>query len=66
MKSANQIRKEGIDALIETLGVVDMIRFMAQFDAGKGDYTLDREKWLKETTIDEIVNEIKDLDKNNR
>jgi hypothetical protein len=59
MKSANQIRKEGIDALIEALGVVDAIKFMEQFDVGKGNYTEERNKWLKQDNIDEIVEEMR-------
>lgn len=36
----NQIRKAGIDALFKTLGPIGMIRFLQQFDQGKGDYTV--------------------------
>ncbi len=58
VKSINEIRKLGIDALAEALGPVDMARFLQSFDLGRGDYTKEREKWLDQG-LEEIVDEIK-------
>jgi hypothetical protein len=58
VKSINEIRKLGIDALAEALGPVDMARFLQSFDLGSGDYTKEREKWLDQG-LEEIVEEIK-------
>jgi hypothetical protein len=58
VKSINEIRKLGIDALTEALGPVDMARFLQSFDLGRGDYTKEREKWLDQG-LEEIVVEIK-------
>ena len=58
VKSINQIRKLGIDALAEALGPVDMARFLQSFDLGRGDYTKERERWLDQG-LEEIVAEIK-------
>jgi len=57
--SQMQIRKDGIEALTKALGPVGMAYFLQQFDTGCGDYTRDREKWLKGRTVQEIVEEIK-------
>jgi hypothetical protein len=57
VKSINEIRKLGIDALAEALGPVDMARFLQSFDLGRGDYTKEREKWLDQG-LEEIVKEI--------
>jgi hypothetical protein len=57
-KSINEIRKKGIDALADTLGPVDMTRFLQSFDLGSGDYTKERAKWLNQS-MDEIMAEIK-------
>jgi len=57
-KSINEIRKKGIDALADTLGPVDMARFLQSFDLGSGDYTKERAKWLNQS-MDEIMAEIK-------
>ena len=53
--SLDEIRKAGIEALAQTLGPIGMVRFLQQFDTGKGDYTKEREQWLGEMTIDDIL-----------
>lgn len=55
----NELRKRGIDALTKALGPVGMAKFLQQYESGAGDYTKDRESWLKED-IDEIVGKIKE------
>jgi hypothetical protein len=37
-----EIRKTGYKALVDALGVVGMLRFLQQLDAGTGDYTQER------------------------
>ncbi|MGB4679538.1 hypothetical protein, partial [Methanothrix sp.] len=56
VKSINEIRKLGIDALSEALGPVDMARFLQSFDLGSGDYTKERARWLDQS-LEEIVGE---------
>lgn len=58
-KGIEEIRKDGIDALVKKLGPDGMIRFIQQFDSGRGDYTKDRHALLDIYTIDDIVSEIK-------
>lgn len=58
-KGIEEIRKDGIDALAKKLGPDGMIRFIQQFDSGRGDYTKDRHALLDSYTIDDIVGEIK-------
>ena len=55
MMSLDQIRKTGIVALTQTLGPVDMVRFLQQFDTGSGDYTKERDQWLGELNITDVV-----------
>jgi len=59
----DQIRKEGLKALERHLGPDGMIRFLQQFETGKGDYTKERQKWLKETSVETLAKEI-DRDRN--
>ncbi len=48
-----QIRQQGYKALIDSLGVVGMLRFLQQFEAGYGDYT--KEKYqLNEATLEDF------------
>jgi hypothetical protein len=66
MMSLNQIRKAGIEALAQTLGPVDMVRFLQQFDTGRGDYTKEREKWLSGMSLDDIIEGIEDARKSDK
>ena len=54
-----EIRNQGLAALVKALGPVGMARFLQQFDTGRGDYTKEREQWLGEDTVQEVVGEIK-------
>jgi len=60
MLSLNQIRKAGIEALAQTLGPVDMVRFLQQFDTGRGDYTEERKKWLNGMSLEDIMEGIEE------
>lgn len=53
------IRKLGLEALSKELGPLGMVRFLQQFEGGIGDYTREREQWLKEATVKSVVKEIK-------
>ena len=50
-----EIRVAGLAALTRELGLAGMIRFMQQFEAGRGDYSKDRHQWLDEYTVDDIA-----------
>ena len=54
----NQIRKEGLKALERHLGPDGMIRFLQQFEMGRGDYTKERHQWLNETNVGTLAEEI--------
>ena len=53
-RSLNEVREEGLKALVDRLGRADMIRFLQQFETGRGDYSGDRQDWVNRTTLDEI------------
>ena len=61
MKTQNEIIKQGYDALINSLGVIDTIRFIQYFSPGKGDYTSYRHQWLDEKTLASVLMEMKQL-----
>ncbi len=52
MKTINEVRKEGFEALEKTLGPRDMERFIKSFGPGHGDYTKERHQWLPEKLED--------------
>lgn len=55
----SEINHRANQALIGALGVVDTIRFLNQFRAGSGNYTLERESLFQDLTAKEIIAEIK-------
>lgn len=65
-KTLSQVREEGISVLTESLGPVDAIRFMQQFDAGSGDYTARRQRILGHPTVDEVADKIKRMRRTKR
>jgi hypothetical protein len=54
-----QVIEIGLGILEKELGPVGMIRFIQQFDLGHGDYTRDRNKWLKTENLDDLLQNIK-------
>ena len=56
VKDLENIRAEGLKALKEKLGAVGMIKFIQMYSNGQGDYTQDREEYLKDATIEDFDN----------
>ena len=54
-----QIREAGIKALARELGPVGMVRFLQQYETGEGNYTLERDEWLGDPKIDDLLEEIR-------
>jgi hypothetical protein len=52
------IRKLGIAALVKELGAVGTAYFLRQFSAGAGDYTAERDRWLADAGVDDILAEV--------
>jgi hypothetical protein len=53
-----EIRQQGYEALVKSMGFVGMVRFIQQFDSGSGDYTREREQWLDRLSLDEILAQV--------
>ena len=60
MMTPQQIRAAGLAALSRELGLVGMIRFMQQFEMGKGDYSKDRHQWLDQYGVDDIAKMVRE------
>ena len=54
-----QILPEGLKALEQHLGPIGMIRFIQQYEMGRGDYTKERHQWLQATSVEELADKIK-------
>ena len=57
-KTLEEIRERGIRALITHLGAVGMVRFLQQFETGRGDYTAEREQLPGDPDICTLAAEI--------
>ena len=53
------LRKLGLEALCKSLGPIGMVRFLQQYETGTGDYTRERDLWLKDINIESIAMELK-------
>lgn len=58
MKTQNEIIEQGYQALVDSLGVVDAIRFIQHFSRGEGNYTEERHQWLKHKSLDDVLGEL--------
>ncbi len=56
--TANQIHELGIEALLQKLGPVGTIRFLHQYETGKGNYSVDRQQWLTVPDVETLANQI--------
>ena len=56
--TANQIHELGIEALLSKLGPAGMIRFLHQYEKGKGNYSVDRHQWLTVPDVETLANQI--------
>jgi len=52
------LRKAGINALTKELGPLGMALFLRQYDNGYGDYTAERDKLLRDITLDDVECEL--------
>ena len=61
IKTQNEIIQQGYRALINSLGVIDTIRFLQFFSPSKGDYTKERHQWLDNKSLEDVFREMEEL-----
>jgi hypothetical protein len=59
VSSRYQNRRKGLVLLRKGLGIRGFIQFMQDFGLNEGDYTKERDKWLKEKNVDEVLDNLK-------
>ncbi len=57
-----EIQRIGFKALIDALGPAGAIRFIQRYRPGRGDYTAERQTWLKDVTLEELIRESRQLE----
>jgi hypothetical protein len=60
----NEVRKVGVEALMDALGPIGMARFFQDFGLGSGDYTAERGKTLEGITLEDIIAQARAMDNN--
>jgi hypothetical protein len=53
-RTLDEVRREGLEALRERLGRADMVRFLQQFETGRGDYAKERHGWVDRIRVEDI------------
>lgn len=56
VRELEKIRRDGLKALKEKLGVEGMIKFIQMYSDGKGDYTEERRKVLNDLNKEDLQN----------
>lgn len=54
-----QLNQAALDVLLRELGPDGLARYLRMNQSGKGNYTRDRNKWLKDRTLDDIMKDIR-------
>ena len=55
VRTQQEIVRQGYQALVNSLGVADAIRFIQHFTPGQGDYTKERHEWVDQTPLEDIL-----------
>lgn len=50
-----ELRRRGFEALVQSLGWVNAVRFLRQYEVGQGDYTRDRDTFLPDWEAEVLV-----------
>ncbi len=58
----SELSRRAVVALIREIGVVGTLRFLGQYTRGAGDYTEERSAFLKVVSLDELVEEARQID----
>lgn len=53
-RTLEQIRRDGLAALRKALGRAGMIRFIQQFESGRGDNASERHDWVDRTSLETL------------
>jgi hypothetical protein len=54
-QTPEQIRTRGLAVLKRELGASGLIKFLQQFDRGRGDWTQERQEWAQRTSLADIA-----------
>ena len=58
----SEVTREAVSVLVRELGVARTLRFLGQYRTGQGDYTAERERFLNDAPLEELVEQARRLD----
>lgn len=58
-----ELRSRGFEVLSQSLGWVNAVRFMQQFEPSRRDYTRERDSILPELSAEEIARQVQTISK---
>jgi hypothetical protein len=58
----SEITREAVAVLVRELGVARTLRFLGQYRTGQGDYTAERERFLSDASLEELIEQARQLD----
>jgi hypothetical protein len=53
-RTLDEIRRRGLEALRRELGRAGLVRFVQQFETGRGDYARERREWVDSVSLEEL------------
>jgi hypothetical protein len=60
ISSPVELRQQGFTALVASLGWVNAVRFLQQYEVGQGDYTQERYQFLPDWDAETLVRKAKE------
>jgi hypothetical protein len=57
-----ELRERGFEVLVQSLGWVNAVRFLQQFERSKLNYTAERDAIQSEWSVDQLLSKLRDLD----
>ena len=59
IRPLSDLNRQATELLVREMGIADALRFLSQFSSGSGDYTKERDQWLDDLSLQQIVSGIK-------
>ena len=59
IRPLSELNRQATALLVREMGIADALRFLSQFSSGSGDYTIERDQWLADLSVQQIASEIK-------
>ena len=59
IRPLSELNRQATALLVREMDIADALRFLSQFSSGSGDYTIERDEWLDDLSLQQIASGIK-------